>query len=35
MSGSVAFTKKTYIRLGGVDPWYRGHGAFADTDFSL
>jgi hypothetical protein len=33
MSGSTGFTKKTYYRLGGVDPWYRGHGAFADTDF--
>ena len=33
MSGSTAFTKKTYYRLGGVDPWYRGHGAYADTDF--
>ena len=33
MSGGTAFTKKTYNRLGGVDPWYCGHGAFADTDF--
>ena len=33
MSGSVAFTRKTYHKLGGVDPWYLGHGAFADTDF--
>lgn len=33
MSGSVAFTKQTFDRLGGVDPWYCGHGAFADTDF--
>lgn len=33
MSGSVAFTKRTYNKIGGVDPWYRGHGAFADTDF--
>jgi len=33
MSGSVAFTKRTFEILGGVDPWYRGHGAFADTDF--
>lgn len=33
MSGSTAFTKKTYYRLGGVDAWYRGHGAYADTDF--
>jgi len=35
MSGNTAFTKKTYLRLGGVDPWYRGHGAYADTDFHL
>ena len=35
MSGNTAFTKKTYMRLGGVDPWYRGHGAYADTDFHL
>ncbi len=33
MSGSTAFTRKTYYRLGGVDPYYAGHGAFADTDF--
>ena len=33
MSGSTAFTKKTYIRLGGVDHWYCGHGAYADSDF--
>lgn len=33
MSGSTAFTKNTYFRLGGVDHWYCGHGAFADTDF--
>lgn len=33
MSGSVAFKKSTYLRLGGVDPWYCGHGAYADTDF--
>lgn len=33
MSGSTAFTKETYFRLGGVDQWYRGHGAYADTDF--
>jgi hypothetical protein len=33
MSGSTAFTKTTYWALGGVDPWYRGHGAYADTDF--
>jgi hypothetical protein len=35
MSGNTAFTKKTFWRLGGVDPWYRGHGAFADTDFHM
>ena len=33
MSGNTAFTKSTYYHLGGVDPWYCGHGAFADTDF--
>jgi len=33
MSGSVGFTKTDYYRLGGVDPWYQGHGAYADTDF--
>ena len=33
MSGSVVFTKKTYHESGGVDPWYCGHGAFADTDY--
>lgn len=35
MSGSVAFTRETYLRLGGVDQWYCGHGAFADTDFHM
>lgn len=35
MSGNTAFTKKTYKSLGGVDPWYKGHGAYADTDFHL
>ena len=35
MSGSVSFTKTTYNRLGGVDHWYCGHGAYADTDFHL
>lgn len=35
MSGSTAFLKSTYEKLGGVDPWYEGHGAFADTDFHL
>ena len=33
MSGSTAFTKNTYFRLGGVDHWYCGHGAYADSDF--
>jgi GT2 family glycosyltransferase len=33
MSGNTAFTRKTFLDLGGVDPWYCGHGAFADTDF--
>ena len=33
MSGSTAFTKKTYFSIGGVDHWYCGHGAYADTDF--
>lgn len=33
MSGGTAFTRTTYFRVGPVDPWYRGHGAFADTDF--
>lgn len=35
MSGSVAFNKKTYNKLGGVDHWYCGHGAFADSDFHM
>lgn len=35
MSGSTAFTRKTYLRLGGVDHWYCGHGAFADSDFHM
>lgn len=35
MSGSTAFTKQTYKRLGGVDQWYCGHGAFADSDFHM
>lgn len=33
MSGNVLFTKKTYLDSGGVDSFYEGHGAFADTDF--
>lgn len=33
MSGSTAFTRQTYLRMGGVDHWYCGHGAYADTDF--
>jgi hypothetical protein len=35
MSGNTAFTKSTFYRLKGVDPWYCGHGAFADTDFHM
>lgn len=35
MSGCVAFTRATYVSCGGVDPWYCGHGAYADTDFHL
>jgi hypothetical protein len=35
MSGNTAFTKSTFFRLKGVDPWYCGHGAFADTDFHM
>lgn len=35
MSGNTAFTKETYWRLKGVDPWYCGHGAYADTDLQL
>jgi hypothetical protein len=35
MSGNTAFTKRTYLKLKGVDPWYRGHGAYADTDFHM
>lgn len=35
MSGSTAFTKRTYWRLGGVDHWYCGHGAYADSDFHM
>lgn len=33
MSGNTAFTADTFYRLGGVDSWYCGHGAYADTDF--
>lgn len=33
MSGSTAFTRSTYLKIGGVDHWYCGHGAYADTDF--
>lgn len=33
MSGNTAFLRRTYEKAGGVDRWYRGHGAFADTDF--
>jgi hypothetical protein len=35
MSGNTAFTKKTFFKLGGIDPWYKGHGAYADTDFHM
>lgn len=35
MSGSVGFTKTTYNVLGGVDHWYCGHGAYADSDFHM
>jgi hypothetical protein len=33
MSGGTAFTRSTYLKIGGVDSWYCGHGAYADTDF--
>jgi GT2 family glycosyltransferase len=33
MSGSTAFKRSTYLKIGGVDHWYCGHGAYADTDF--
>lgn len=33
MSGGTAFTKRTFEKSGGVDPFYRGHGAYADSDF--
>lgn len=35
MSGSVGFTRKSYLKSGGVDHWYCGHGAFADTDYHM
>lgn len=35
MSGSVGFTRNTYMDLGGVDHWYCGHGAYADSDFHM
>ncbi len=35
MSGCTAFAKDFYLYLGGVDPWYCGHGAYADTDFQM
>lgn len=31
-SGNMAFTKADFWKVGGVDPWYEGHGAYADTD---
>ena len=34
MSGNVAFTKATYLKSGGVDPWYEGYGA-ADKDYYI
>lgn len=35
MSGNTAFTKETFYALNGVDQWYCGHGAYADTDFHM
>ena len=35
MSGNTAFTKSTFVSSGGVDPWYSGHGAFADSDYFM
>lgn len=35
MSGCTAFTRKTYLSLRGVDHWYCGHGAYADSDFMM
>ena len=35
MSGSVAFSRDLYLKLGGVDHWYCGHGAYADSDFHM
>jgi hypothetical protein len=35
MSGNTAFTKRTFLSLGGVDFFYKGHGAFADSDFHM
>src|SRR5690606_17940491 len=35
MSGNTGFTKSTFLESGGVDPWYKGHGAFADSDYFL
>jgi hypothetical protein len=35
MSGNTAFNRQTFLELGGVDTWYCGHGAFADTDFHM
>ncbi len=35
MSGNTAFLRSTFEKLGGVDVWYEGHGAFADTDFHI
>jgi hypothetical protein len=33
MSGGTAFLKETYYKAGPVDPWYCGHGAYADVDY--
>lgn len=35
MSGNTAFTKTTFEKSGGVDSWYAGHGAFADSDYFM
>ena len=33
VSGCLFFCKEDYLKLGGFDPFYKGEGAFADTDF--
>lgn len=35
MSGNTAFTKTTFRQSGGIDSWYVGHGAFADSDYFM